>query len=202
MTTEGILKVQLFNLEKSAETLERIIYSDLTALHSLPDSKVEAYEPRVLRKLEKLDELQDEIDTVTAELKAAGWYESRTTGRNIYEYKRPKIERPKPEPKPRKPRVVHPATPPKTAKAKATDAEKLARQAAREAAKVDAALQRKKTKLEIRLIERKAKVAEVANLTKQQGGSQKRNNARKNLLNVERQLEELNALIANRSQIV
>jgi outer membrane biosynthesis protein TonB len=117
MSKEGILKVQLFNLEKSAETLERIIYNDLTALHSLPDSKVEAYEPRVLRKLEKLDAIQDGIDTVTAELKAAGWYESRSLTGNVYEYKRPKYELPKPAPKkkPKQARKVYPVESPKKA---------------------------------------------------------------------------------------
>lgn len=92
----GILKVQLFNLENSAQTLERIIFNDLTALESLPDRAAEKYEGKVLRKLHRLDEIQDEIDAVTAMLKEAGAWEPVRHGGNIYQYSPPKQEQPKP----------------------------------------------------------------------------------------------------------
>lgn len=90
----GILKVQLLELETQAETLERIVYNYLVELEALPDGAVSRYEEKLLRKLEKLDEIQDEIDAVTAKLKEAGAWEPVSHSGQVYEYKPPKQAQP------------------------------------------------------------------------------------------------------------
>jgi hypothetical protein len=87
----GILKTRLFNLEQNAHTLEKIVLNDLRALMTLPtDDKLAGYEAKVLRKLHRLDDIQEEIDQTVAKLKEAGAYEPVRQGRNIYEYRPPK----------------------------------------------------------------------------------------------------------------
>ncbi|MCZ9883712.1 helix-turn-helix domain-containing protein [Arthrobacter sp. B2a2-09] len=102
-----VLKAQLFELEKQAATLERIVYNMLTSLMTVKDGDVERYEDKILRKLVKLDDLQDEIDATVAKLKEAGaWEPVRHTG-NVYEYNPPGSSPQKPKPRqayPRKPR--------------------------------------------------------------------------------------------------
>lgn len=94
MKSIGLLKVELHNLERNAETLERIVYNDLKALESLPDKAADKYEGKVWRKLQKLDELQDAIDATTAELKARGGWEPVSHSGNKYQYNPPKTETP------------------------------------------------------------------------------------------------------------
>lgn len=130
----GILKSQLFNLEKQAETLEKIIYSDLKALESLPDSRVEQYEPKVWKKLEKLDEMQDEIDAVVAKLKEAGMWEPVSYTDAKYRYMRPKAP-PKPPKEPKKPRKVYPTETTAQKRKRLAEAERKAAREARAAAK-------------------------------------------------------------------
>lgn len=211
----SVLKAQLFELERAAETLERIVYNQLTALMSLPDREVEKYEAKVLRKLERLDELQDEIDTVVAKLKEAGEYQPvRHTG-NVYEYKPPKYERPKPEKKPKKARKVYPiespkpkrkapakpkAGPPKVKperKPKPTESKELisARRRVYDNQHLlrvfEAYWEKEEANLQRRLEERLAKVAEVADIPAAEKGAQRRHFAKKNLANVQKQIETL-----------
>jgi hypothetical protein len=88
----GILKAQLQTLERSAEALERVVYSELTAIETMPEDLAEEHRARVLRKLESLDELQDDIDEVGARLKALGaFYGSAPASMLIYEYKPPRV---------------------------------------------------------------------------------------------------------------
>jgi hypothetical protein len=105
----GVLKAQLFELEKSAQTLERIIYKYLVELAFVPDEDVERFEEKILRKLRALDELQDEIDAIVAKLKEAGAYEVVSYAGNVYEYRPPKtaedVVRPKRRGRPPKPKV-------------------------------------------------------------------------------------------------
>lgn len=91
----SVLKAQLFELERSAETLEKIVYNQLTALMRLPDREVEQYEAKILRKLARLDEIQAEIDAVIAKLKETGEYIPARPTANIYEYKPPRPPTPK-----------------------------------------------------------------------------------------------------------
>lgn len=113
MSSIGVLKQELINLERNAETLERIVFSDLTALETLPEGVAEKYQAKVLRKLHRLDELQEEIDATVAKLKEAGGYEPRTYSAKVYEYRPPKYERPKPpKKKPKAERKVYPVESP------------------------------------------------------------------------------------------
>lgn len=92
----GILRVELHNLERNAETLERVIYGNLVALETAKEADVERYEGKILRKLEKLDEMQDEIDAAKTALKAAGGHVSASPSLNLYEYRPPKYEATRP----------------------------------------------------------------------------------------------------------
>lgn len=118
----GILKVHLHNLERSAQTMERVVYNALVELEFIPGRDVPSFEQRIIRKLERLDELQDEIDAVRSKLKEAGEHQPVRLPEPKYEYKRPKYELPE-KPK-RKPRKVYPVNSPKPAKAKTKPAPK------------------------------------------------------------------------------
>ena len=109
--SEGILKTRLEYLEQRANTAEAMALFNLTKYEEIPEevgAKSRRYsEARIRRHLTLMDELQDEIDAVTAELKAAGWYESRPAiTASKYEYKRPKAK-PVPKPEPKQPAEVH-----------------------------------------------------------------------------------------------
>jgi hypothetical protein len=93
----GVLKAQLFELERHAATLEKIVYKELIALESLPVHELEPAESKVLRKLHKLDDIQDEIDMLTAKLKALGAWEPVSYSECKYEYRRPKYVKPLPQ---------------------------------------------------------------------------------------------------------
>ncbi|WP_457950416.1 hypothetical protein ACTAQI_07490 [Pseudarthrobacter sp. alpha12b] len=88
----SVMLVELQSLERSAETLEKIVYSHLTALEGLPEEQTAHYEARVLRKLQALDELQERIDGTIAKLKEAGGYRpsSRTAKSYFEEHMQPK----------------------------------------------------------------------------------------------------------------
>lgn len=112
----GILKAQLLNLEKQAETLEKIVHKELIELQFVKDKEVRRYEQSILRKLHKLDALQDQLDAVTAKLKEAAEWEPVSYADAKYEYKRPKYVKPeKPKKEPRKPRKVYPVQSPRQA---------------------------------------------------------------------------------------
>lgn len=147
MKSTGLLKTELLNLERNAETLERVVYSALVGLESMPDELADKYEPKVLRKLERLDELQGAIDAVVAELKARGAYEPSTHSAKVYEYKPPNYVRPLPAKqfvakaradfrKAKGERTVYPVQAPKESKSKKrkTDREIVEAREARKAA--------------------------------------------------------------------
>lgn len=89
--TIGILRSQLHMLETAATNLERIAYSELTALETLTADRAAQHEERVLRKLQELDEVQEEIDVIVGKLKDLGaYYSPANPSALIYEYKVPK----------------------------------------------------------------------------------------------------------------
>jgi hypothetical protein len=115
----SVLKAQLFELEKSAETLEKIIYKYLIDLQFAPDKEVARYEAKILRKLRALDELQDDIDATVAKLKEAGEWKPVSYAGKLYIYKPPKVTRePKPKRKQWKPRKEYPVEAPRKTPAK------------------------------------------------------------------------------------
>ena len=99
----GILRQQLANLEQAADALEWAVYRELTALETVSEEKAEEYEPQILKKLHKLDEMQEEIDVVVSKLKELGSYyaPANSTG-HTYKYKTPKVAQAEGAPKPRR----------------------------------------------------------------------------------------------------
>ncbi|APX03379.1 hypothetical protein [Arthrobacter sp. QXT-31] len=141
----GILKTQLASAEQSANTTERIVLHELKVLATLKtEEQVAIQEASILRKLHRLDERQDEIDRIVRELKELGEYQYADYSEAKYIYKRPKVQKPKAEPKkPRKPRKVYPINSPTPAKLKERQAQAAAeKKAAREAERQTKAAQR------------------------------------------------------------
>ncbi|WP_148045222.1 hypothetical protein [Arthrobacter oryzae] len=185
-------------------TLERIIYKDLTILEELPDNEAEGYEPRILKKLERLDELQDRIDDVMAQLKEAGDYSPISHSGRVYEYMPPMVVR---APKPAKAKhVVYPvqAKAPKARKPKPAPKPKAPKQskelwlAKKRRANLtwrmktlDEAMLIEKGELWVRRAERQARVDLVANWTSEQNGPQLRRTAKIGLEKVQHQLDTL-----------
>jgi hypothetical protein len=152
----GILKAQAIELEKSAETLERIVYKELAGLDYLSDFELEAAESRVLSRLRKLDSIQDEIDALIAALLEQG-VRFRPVANKAVPYKKPK---PRPVPVPRAPTKAQLAKQVRDAKRQADQEAKKAeahakRQADQEAKKAEA-----HTKAQLALQTKRAKEAD------------------------------------------
>lgn len=127
------LKVKLADLEKEATAIERNVLRLLTLLEK--PKRHGAYvveEAVIMTKLWKLDELQEEIDAILAELKAAGEWEPVSYAGNVYQYNPPAPV--KVEPKKTK---VYPALAPTQAKLTkhVPDRDRVAARKAREAAR-------------------------------------------------------------------
>jgi hypothetical protein len=123
----GVLKAELFSLDKQAETLERIVYSALCALESLPDDEGDKYEARILRKLERLDELQEQIDATVAKLKEAGAWSPVSCSAKTRLATAPRIAAPTFQKKRRPAAERKPVGPPKFVKERGTRQTRLIR---------------------------------------------------------------------------
>lgn len=75
MSSIGVMKAQLFHLEKKAQRLEAIVLKELYWLEYLDEDEADRLEATVLRKLHRLDCVQDEIDQTIGKLKEAGEFD-------------------------------------------------------------------------------------------------------------------------------
>jgi hypothetical protein len=98
----GIIKTQLTKLELDAQRIEANVARALDYM-GRPSKKADQYTPKeakIMDMLYRLDELQEQIDELMAELKEAGGYTVYSYAGNVYEYKRPKVVAPVKEKRP------------------------------------------------------------------------------------------------------
>jgi colicin import membrane protein len=118
------LPTQLVQLENYAEVLEKRVYKKLCGLEKMRNPiSIQQEEGQILTVLQKLDEMQEEIDGIKATLKAQGLNVVVSYEGNVYRAKPKKIKAP-PKPKPeRKPEPkVYPIESPTPAKLRAKKA--------------------------------------------------------------------------------
>jgi hypothetical protein len=97
MNRSEILKKQLAEYERKATALEGVVLKDLNYLEKRKNAKdIVILEGKIQSRLRRLDSYQEEIDSISAELKEAGAYEYPDYSGNVYVYRLKKQPKQKP----------------------------------------------------------------------------------------------------------
>jgi hypothetical protein len=97
MNRSEVLKKQLADYERKVTNLEGIVLKDLQYLEKRKNAKdIVILEGKIQSRLRRLDSYQEEIDSLTAELKEAGEFEYPDYSGNVYVYRLKKQPKQKP----------------------------------------------------------------------------------------------------------